>query len=534
MENGKIVVSTLNRENTPNAPALAAPTISLDSSSFIFYKNKTISTIIPNSTGTDVSFSISPTLPLGLVLDPLSGEISGTPVGALSETQYTISIVNSGGVATENLSITIGHNFSVNTLTDSNDASLGDGLCETVALNCSLRAAIGEINAGSLPALVTIMAGTFSPSVTLTISNSIILEGAGISNTIITGSNAHQIFAINKAGAEVTLSKLKLTAGNTSTPGGAFTFTGKNLTLSEVDISNNTTSSASHGGGGVYFKGSLLTINKSIFKNNSVTQYNGSLMNGGAIECEQGLSVISDSHFESNATASGAGGAIAASSTITIINSSFILNNASGDGGAVYANTVGDIRRSYFGENKATLFGKGGALFFAAASTNIVVENNTFYNNEALGFFSSGGAIFITGFDTSVLTNNTFVGNKSIANAAGALGINSSFSEALLTNNVFYNNTPRSCSSNGVFNSQGGNLESTNTCQLTQTSDLINTNPQFVSGTPSLNGGPNPTFHFLNTGPLFDSGVDTGCPLLDQRNFPRDDGQCDRGAFELQ
>jgi hypothetical protein len=65
--------------------------------------------IFSTSTGGDVvSFSISPSLPAGLVLSTTSGKISGTPSAASELTTYTVTAINSGGNSTASLQISVG------------------------------------------------------------------------------------------------------------------------------------------------------------------------------------------------------------------------------------------------------------------------------------------------------------------------------------------------------------------------------------------------------------------------------------------
>jgi mono/diheme cytochrome c family protein len=57
--------------------------------------------------GTTTTFSVSPSLPSGLSLDPSSGKISGAPASAQSTTNYTITASNSGGSTQVVLPITV-------------------------------------------------------------------------------------------------------------------------------------------------------------------------------------------------------------------------------------------------------------------------------------------------------------------------------------------------------------------------------------------------------------------------------------------
>jgi uncharacterized delta-60 repeat protein len=73
--------------------------VSLSSLSYttpvIYIQNQSIIGNIPTVTGTATSYSISPTLPLGLYIDSSTGVISGTPYTTISATNYTVTAYNS-------------------------------------------------------------------------------------------------------------------------------------------------------------------------------------------------------------------------------------------------------------------------------------------------------------------------------------------------------------------------------------------------------------------------------------------------------
>ncbi|MQA40751.1 putative Ig domain-containing protein [Rugamonas aquatica] len=75
---------------------------------FFATQNQAITPITPKSSGGAVtSYNISPSLPTGLTLDPLSGAISGTPIFATATQRYTITARNAAGSAQAILGIGI-------------------------------------------------------------------------------------------------------------------------------------------------------------------------------------------------------------------------------------------------------------------------------------------------------------------------------------------------------------------------------------------------------------------------------------------
>ncbi len=84
------------------------PTISYAVKNKTFEINQSISPDwAPIVTGDPVSFSISPALPPGLVLNQTTGAITGTPVSTTATRSYTVTAVNASGSASDVISITI-------------------------------------------------------------------------------------------------------------------------------------------------------------------------------------------------------------------------------------------------------------------------------------------------------------------------------------------------------------------------------------------------------------------------------------------
>ena len=74
----------------------------------IFYKDQSITSLTPTvSGGNIVNYGISPSLPAGLTMDPVSGIISGTPTTLLAASNYTVTATNSGGTTTASLNIKV-------------------------------------------------------------------------------------------------------------------------------------------------------------------------------------------------------------------------------------------------------------------------------------------------------------------------------------------------------------------------------------------------------------------------------------------
>lgn len=101
-----LVLGGCSGGNSPGA--VEGPTgLSYASETSVYAIRTPITPNLPTSTGGAVTaFSVSPTLPAGLILNPVTGAISGTPVIVAPKNSYTVTAANSGGSATATLTIT--------------------------------------------------------------------------------------------------------------------------------------------------------------------------------------------------------------------------------------------------------------------------------------------------------------------------------------------------------------------------------------------------------------------------------------------
>ncbi|KAK8805508.1 hypothetical protein WA158_002164 [Blastocystis sp. Blastoise] len=83
-----------------------SPVITLDPLSYVFYKDEP-ATMTPTATNTVTGWLISPSLPNALVVDPITGVLSGIPTMTSPETQYTLTASNSDNNASVTVSITV-------------------------------------------------------------------------------------------------------------------------------------------------------------------------------------------------------------------------------------------------------------------------------------------------------------------------------------------------------------------------------------------------------------------------------------------
>jgi hypothetical protein len=158
--------------------------------------------------------------------------------------------------------------------------------------------------------------------------------------------------------------------------------------------------------------------------------------------------------------------------------------------------------------------------------TNVTISDNSATTNGA--GFENGG------FTT--MTNVTFADNVLLRlNGMGGnifQGYDPTSFVQFKNTLVVYNSSGVSCFIDaGSITSLGHNLSNDNTCNLTATGDMTNTNP--LLGPLQNNGGATFTHALLPGSPAINAGDNNGCPSTDQRGVPRPQaGICDIGAYE--
>ncbi|NJN18297.1 MAG: hypothetical protein HC822_19590 [Oscillochloris sp.] len=346
----------------------------------------------------------------------------------------------------------------------------------------------------------------------LDISDSLVITGNGIDQTIIDGGGLDRVFDVFPSGP-ITFNLSNLTVQNgdvrtadISSGGGIYLFTDVTatvtnvrvrnnfaqaragieaqgpLTITDSEISNNQSIAPSKVDGGGLFVGNSLTANRISVLNNSVTGEGG----GIHVNVSAGVTAtITNSEISGNsativATEGGFGGGIGSTGndgTINLTNVTISGNTVQSNGGGIYA-----------------ISPTGGVINL----TNVTIANNT-ANSNGGGIFRSSGTVSL---------RNTLV---ALNNAAVAPDINGTVSG---NNNLVGNGAGLGGISNGV----NGNL--------------VGVTPQI--GPLANNGGTTLTHALLSGSPAINAGSNVGCPAADQRGTARPQGPfCDIGAFEL-
>ena len=443
--------------------------------------------------------------------------------------------------------------FTVDSTVDAVDAALGDGVCATVANECTLRAAIQEANQLGGSHTIVLPAGTYTLDIVgpgedaaatgdLDVTADITIEGAGAVSTIVEagfGSDAGEVDRVFdvQAGGSLTIEGVTVRNGEVrGADGGGIRSVGTLVVLDSTVADNaalgpvNGVVGTNGNGGGIHGGGVSVTVRNSVIEDNEAADDGGGVTAAG----NAGLT-LADSVVRGN-TAGDKGGGVEVNNNdpaVATITGSWLVGNQADDGGGISfrSDTQGTISNTTISGNTA---GADGGAIEANSRVILAVVNSTLSGNSG----EMGGAIESEGDTQLSLTNVTIVDNTTTGPSSAAI---MNEGTVTLVNSIVADNpgAPDCRAENGAtFVSGGHNLDSDGTCGLNAEGDLPASDPML--GTLADNGGFAPT-HLPQAGsPVIDAGDDIACPAADQRGVvrPQDgdgDGtaRCDIGAVEV-
>ncbi len=380
-------------------------------------------------------------------------------------------------------------NFTVNSLADTPDALLSDGLCADANGACTLRAAIGQANADASNDVIGFSVnGTLNLTGALPdLATNVTINGPGATLLTVRRDTGGE-YRIFRVRAGVTAGINGLTVGNGVAPaatgtgsGGGGVLNSGTLSMAGSDISFNVTSSPSDAvtppanGGGIRNEG-VLTLTGCNVNNNATGGGGTDFVNrnggdGGGIY-NAGQLTLTDCAVYSNRTGSGVqtplgggsggnGGGIYNASTMKMT-AGTVSGNVTGNGADATQGVV----------NLAGKGGSGGGVYNTDALTviNCVVKNNTTGNGGKGGNLNCGegdggdGGGIANPSGTLKLSQSTVVFNQAglFGAPCGRDGLGGGvYGHAQLRSNIISSNFSRSSNSarevSGGVDSRGYN-----------------------------------------------------------------------------
>jgi hypothetical protein len=365
----------------------------------------------------------------------------------------------------------------------------------------SVQDAIDAVDAGGT---VYIAAGSYTEGATLSISKNLSLQGDGAEVSILSGNSngdygpdndEYRVMDITGSTTTVYLKDLTITDGQGNVTGGS-------------SVTNNL-------GGGIYNTG-ILTLERCILSNNTVTvgggiytsgtlnlndcTLDGNRGSGGAIHVAAGSATLTSTTLSNNFTYNNAGGIGAAANTsialydcvlnsntaytgaaiythdnvdLVLENCQLTDNETESDGAAIMANRNGSITilNTEIDSNTSS-DGMGGGLYIGNA-TDVTISDSTISNNYA-GFH--GGGIFNEGTllmeDSTLASNSAYSGGGLYNETDGTYG-NSGDGHASLLRSRITENQARSYRGGGINNSSSGSYSSSTDTSITDNGAVL-------------------------------------------------------------
>jgi hypothetical protein len=261
----------------------------------------------------------------------------------------------------------------------------------------------------------------------------LVIHGSGAT---ISGNNAIRVLIVD-AGAQVTINNLTIAEGS-AWVGAGITNSGT-LSMNDSVFTNN---SASRFNGGALSNYGEITLTRTLLINNSASG------DGGAIYSNGGQVVLNASTVRAN-TAGGWGGGISIANGSFTVQDSIITGNRGYTGGGFGNGGVASLYNSAVTGNTASSYAGG-----ISNGGILTIENSNISGNITTGRGSSGGGIESDGIYADLtITGSVVSGNAATGDANSGGGIANTSGRVSLTNSVISGNTARSAG--GIHNESG-------------------------------------------------------------------------------
>jgi len=404
---------------------------------------------------------------------------------AVNNSTISNSVANGASGSGGGILVGTGANLSVlNTFITGNTANRAGGGIESVAGTTTIlnNVTLNFNNAGVAPAtaapgngggLHITGAGAATINGGFVMMNRAAAEGGGLWNgtgtmtidgTTITENTASGIAADNGGG-------------------GIYNLNGGTLNIDDALIRDNVANGTAGSGGGV-----LNDAGATLVITNSQITGNTSNRAGGGIENNAGTVTLTDVNLDNNTTftspGNGGGLHVTGAGSTSINNGTVNGNNAGAEGGGLWNGTATmTVNGTTISGNTASGAGAdqgGGGIYNLNGGTLIVIDA-VISNNRANGTAGSGGGILNDVGSQLSVTNSDITGNTAVR-AGGGIEDNSGTSTLLLTNVSLNNNSVTGPPGNG------GGLHITGGGSITITGGEVNNNTASLEGGGLWNG----------------------------------------------
>lgn len=283
----------------------------------------------------------------------------------------------------------------------------------TMTLNGAYANAFFKILAGAQLTLtnITLEYGVFHDVHALENLGTLILDNATVKLCTSAYSTIYNEGDLLLLGSSLLVNNLTVAAGDSS--GAAIFSTAGSVGIVGGQVYGNSITGAGGSGGALAITGGTLRMNR-------VTATQNSAATGGAISLGSGVTALIENSTIGQNYASAAGAIDNQGSDLTLRNDYFYYDSTQSGDGAVIRNVTGTLLADGVEFDQNTSAGTGGAISCQSAQlpsvSGMTIRNSTFYLNSAA---SNGGAIYA---DCPLeATNDTFDGNQ-VTGATGEGG----------------------------------------------------------------------------------------------------------------
>lgn len=362
--------------------------------------------------------------------------IEGTSV---FDTRFLDALASTGTITINELTIV---GFEHTTIGDS---SIGEGGAIASGGNVSVSDSVFSTNGvRALGNTTEVYGGAISAAGDVLIDTSTFADNSlntlGATDSIASGGAIDATGTVTIIDSTFTSNLAYVTGAGSTADGGAF-FAGSGATVDGSIFTSNSAQGADIGSGGaIVVSGGTLDVTDTSFTTNFA--YAPDYADGGAISSDVDVTVTDSTftgNYASGGGAAGFGGAVWGDTIVTVDTSIFTDNYASSPdgglagGGAIFATFIAEVTDSTFTANEAgststtDAFAFGGAIYgdFAVAVVGSTFDNNLVHSLATDTANSVGGAIFandsILAYDSTFTANEADGNGTTVDNLGGAI-----------------------------------------------------------------------------------------------------------------